>query len=311
MDLDASLIEVELARLGAALGRPLSVATVTNSTNEDARRAAASGAPHGAAFLADAQTAGRGRGSHTWHSPAGQNVYLSVVLRPNVAATEVAPITLAVGLAVARTVSRLIDGGVEGGRAAVASASATGDASEIGGARLLRTARRAPSSYGARGALADRGVVVASPRVMLKWPNDVYVDGHKIAGVLVEGQLRGDRVASLVAGIGLNVHARAFPPELERKATSLAIAGAETLDRSRIAAGLLAELGVVVASYELSRLAQMIEEIRALDFLRDRHVAVGGLRGVGCGVDERGGLLVRTSAGEVETVASGEVALRG
>lgn len=146
---------------------------------------------------------------------------------------------------------------------------------------------------------------------MLKWPNDVYVGGRKIAGVLVEGQLRGDRVASLVAGVGLNVHTRAFPPELERTATSLALAGAATLDRSLIAAGLLAELGVVVASYEATRLAQMIDEIRALDFLRDRRVEVGGVRGVGCGIDERGGLLVRTSAGAMETVASGEVALSG
>ncbi len=303
MDLDASRIEIELDRLGSAIGRPVSVALVTGSTNEDARRAAASGAPHGAAFLADAQTAGRGRGSHTWHSPAAENLYLSVVLRPRVAATEVAPITLAVGLAVARTVRGLIDGPLEAHRDAAAGESVAGEASEEG-ARLLRTARRAPSSYGAR--RAQEGAPV-----MLKWPNDVYVGGRKIAGVLVEGQLRGDRVASLVAGVGLNVHTRAFPPELERTATSLALAGAATLDRSLIAAGLLAELGVVVASYEATRLAQMIDEIRALDFLRDRRVEVGGVRGVGCGIDERGGLLVRTSAGAMETVASGEVALSG
>ena len=261
-DLRADAIEAALARLHARTAGPVSVVAETGSTNEDARRAAASGAPHGAAFLADAQTAGRGRGSHTWHSPAGSNIYLSIVLRPNVVAMEVAPITLAVGLAVARTVQRALE--------------------------------RAASSR----------------RVTLKWPNDVYVDGRKIAGVLVEGQLRGDRVASLVAGIGLNVRTTSFPDDLARTATSLAIAGAADLDRSEIAASMIAEVLTVVRVYEASRLADMIEEIRALDFLRDRHVEVSGHRGVACGIDDRGCLLVRSPSGELTAVGSGEVTLR-
>ncbi len=283
MDLDAVRIEAELARLGAAIGGPVSVALETGSTNEDARRAASAGGLHGAAFLADAQTAGRGRGTHTWHSPAGENLYLSIILRPHVAATEVAPITLAVGLAVARTVRRAIERASEGGRAAQAEPSASSEARVQGAAEEI-----------------------VSAGVTLKWPNDVFVDGRKVAGVLVEGQLRGDRVASLVAGIGLNVRTRAFPPELARTATSLALAGVSALDRSTIAATLIAEVGAVVRSYEADRLASLIEEIRALDFLRDRHVEVGALRGVASGIDERGCLLVRTSSGEIRTVASGE-----
>ena len=265
LDLRADAIEAALARIGSPLAAPVSVARETGSTNEDARRAASAGAPHGASFLADAQTAGRGRGSHTWHSPSGSNIYLSIVLRPSVTATEVAPITLAVGLAVARTVQR---------------------------------------------ALSGEGAIPIKDRVTLKWPNDVYVDGRKIAGVLVEGQLRGDRVASLVAGIGLNVRTTNFPGDLARTATSLAIASASALDRSEIAASLIAEVLSVVRVYESSRLASMIDEIRALDFLRDRHVEVNSVRGIACGIDDHGHLLVRTTSGELRNIGSGEVTIR-
>lgn len=56
----------------------------TDSTNNDAMKAARAGARHGAAFVADAQTAGRGRGDHRWHSAAGVGLYVSVVLRPRI-----------------------------------------------------------------------------------------------------------------------------------------------------------------------------------------------------------------------------------
>lgn len=258
MDLDAARIEEELLRLGAAVAGPLSVAAVTGSTNDDARRAAAAGAPHGATFLADAQTAGRGRGGHVWHSPPGENLYLSIVLRPAVAPADIAPITLAIGLAVARVAMR-----------------------------------------GLRGA----------DRIGLKWPNDVYADGRKLAGVLVEGQLRGDRVASLVAGIGLNVNARSFPPELAQRATSLALLGVDARDRSQLAAALIAEVGRLVALYEEARLGPMLPEIRALDVLRGREVDVAGTRGVAVGIDDAGRLLLRDAAGAVHAVVSGEVIL--
>ncbi|HZF53493.1 MAG TPA: biotin--[acetyl-CoA-carboxylase] ligase [Polyangiaceae bacterium] len=110
-DLDRAAIELELDRLGAALGRPLSVVALTGSTNDDAKQAAERGAPHGATFIADAQSAGRGRGGHTWHSPPGENLYMSVVLRPRLEVERVAPITLAVGALVARVVEGIVGQG--------------------------------------------------------------------------------------------------------------------------------------------------------------------------------------------------------
>ncbi len=53
----------------------------------------------------------------------------------------------------------------------------------------------------------DPIVTIAS----IKWPNDIYVDGHKICGTLVSTRLQGNAIASAVCGIGLNVNEREFP----------------------------------------------------------------------------------------------------
>jgi len=263
--LSAAAIARELERIGAPVGRPLVVLAVTASTNDDARVAAAANAPHGASFVADAQTAGRGRGGHTWHSPPGENLYLSVVLRPRVPAEGIASITLAVGVAVARVLEAALGG-------------------------------RAP--------------------VWVKWPNDVLAGPatgrRKLAGVLVEGQLRGSEVSSLVAGVGVNVHAAAFPPEIAARATSLALLGGEGLDRSALAGRLIAAIGAAVARFEEDRLASFAADLDRLDALRGALVEVSGVRGVADGIDAEGRLRVRGEGvhgeGErVTAVVSGEV----
>jgi BirA family biotin operon repressor/biotin-[acetyl-CoA-carboxylase] ligase len=72
----------------------------TGSTNTAAMAAAAEGAPEGSVFLAEEQTAGRGRGSHTWQSARSAGIYCSVVLRPALPPSEVLVLALAAGLAV-------------------------------------------------------------------------------------------------------------------------------------------------------------------------------------------------------------------
>jgi BirA family transcriptional regulator, biotin operon repressor / biotin---[acetyl-CoA-carboxylase] ligase len=70
------------------------------STNTLALEAAAAGAPEGSVFLAEQQTAGRGRGNNQWHSEQSAGIYCSVVLRPAVPPSEVLTLSLAAGLAV-------------------------------------------------------------------------------------------------------------------------------------------------------------------------------------------------------------------
>lgn len=91
---------------GCRLGRPLILKALTGSTSDDARALAGAGAGHGTAVLADAQTAGRGRLGRAWSSPAGENLYLSIVWRAGLDAVDPPLLALGAGLAV----SEALDG---------------------------------------------------------------------------------------------------------------------------------------------------------------------------------------------------------
>jgi BirA family biotin operon repressor/biotin-[acetyl-CoA-carboxylase] ligase len=82
------------------------------STNTAAMAAAAGGSPEGSVFLAEEQTAGRGRGANSWQSPRSTGVYCSVILRPALAPSDVLGLSLAAGLAVKAAI-RQIDAQVE------------------------------------------------------------------------------------------------------------------------------------------------------------------------------------------------------
>ena len=78
--------------------------TTIDSTNIRAVEAANADAPDGSVFIADEQTAGRGRGGHTWHSAAGDGLYISAIVRPSIALSEALWLSLATGLAAQRAI---------------------------------------------------------------------------------------------------------------------------------------------------------------------------------------------------------------
>jgi BirA family biotin operon repressor/biotin-[acetyl-CoA-carboxylase] ligase len=77
------------------------------STNSEAMRAAAEGAPEGSVFLAEEQLAGRGRGAHSWYSARSTGIYCSVILRPAVPPSDALIFSLAAGLAVRAAVAEV------------------------------------------------------------------------------------------------------------------------------------------------------------------------------------------------------------
>lgn len=99
---DLAALETELA--GTMYAGKLHFAPVTGSTNTDAMGAARSGAAHGSVFFADEQRAGRGRGDHAWHSAAGEGLYVSVLLRPELSPAYLPLVPLAAGLAAAEAI---------------------------------------------------------------------------------------------------------------------------------------------------------------------------------------------------------------
>lgn len=77
------------------------------STNSEAMRSAAEGAPEGSVFLAEEQLAGRGRGAHKWHSARATGIYCSVILRPAMPPSDALIFSLAAGLAVRAAVAEI------------------------------------------------------------------------------------------------------------------------------------------------------------------------------------------------------------
>jgi BirA family biotin operon repressor/biotin-[acetyl-CoA-carboxylase] ligase len=95
-----------VAESGSALGRPLHVLARTTSTNDEAKRAAREGAPHGATWVAEEQSAGRGRQGRSWVSARGENLLFSVLLRVTCPPARLPPVALVAGLAVRDAVAR-------------------------------------------------------------------------------------------------------------------------------------------------------------------------------------------------------------
>ena len=124
------------------------------STNVEARRRAIEGAPEGTVIVAEEQTAGKGRPGKTFFSPAGTGLYLSVVLRPELAVDCAQFLTTA---------------------AAVAGAQAIEE--------------------------------VTGRQALIKWVNDIFCDGRKVAGILTEGSvdMESGCFEYAVLGIGVNV----------------------------------------------------------------------------------------------------------
>ncbi len=79
----------------------------TDSTNTQAKRMAREGAPHGTAIFAGYQTGGRGRMGRSFSSPAGQGVYMSLILRPNCKPEQLMHLTCAAAVAACRAVENV------------------------------------------------------------------------------------------------------------------------------------------------------------------------------------------------------------
>jgi len=134
----------------------------------------------------------------------------------------------------------------------------------------------------------------------LKWPNDVWIDRRKVAGILVEGR---PQEGWAVLGIGLNVTTKEFPPELAETATSLHLAGIDA-GRDQVLAELLRSLSEWLGAPPDAVLSAW----RSRDALKGERVRWSGGEGTADGIDDSGALLVQTSDGPV-TLDAGEVHL--
>ena len=258
-----SAASVESSLNTAWMGKPVVYFDETDSTNNVIKRLAEEGGVHGTLAVADAQTGGKGRRGRPWNAPRGVGIWMSLLLRPDIAPADASMITLISALAV---------------------------------------------SDGIRETTGLDSVI--------KWPNDVVVNGKKLCGILTEMSSEIDHVNYVVPGIGINVNTESFPEEIRQVATSVYLETGKMVNRSRI-------IGAVLRHYEKyydifmqkkdmtdlleiynRRLANNGAPVRVLD-------PAGEYTGTALGINHRGELLVETETGEVRNVLSGEVSVRG
>jgi BirA family biotin operon repressor/biotin-[acetyl-CoA-carboxylase] ligase len=99
----------QLREHGCRLGEPFAYFERCVSTNDEAKRALHGGLPSGATFVADEQTAGRGRRGRQWFAPAGECLLFSVLMRPRIAPEQLSTLTLSVGLGVREALAQNLD----------------------------------------------------------------------------------------------------------------------------------------------------------------------------------------------------------
>lgn len=160
-------------------------------------------------------------------------------------------------------------------------------------------------------AAADAVRSVSGLLVDLRWPNDILIGPRKAGGILVEAHTEDHTLAYAVIGIGINVHQRAFPPDLATPATSLDLEANQRISRQHLLAALLKSLEreALALREPLAAVSVPARLEQTSTWIRNRVIQVHGPQactGVTAGLDEDGFLLVQTAAGQV-TVQTGGI----
>ncbi len=151
---------------------------------------------------------------------------------------------------------------------------------------------------------------------LIKWPNDIVVNGRKVCGILTEmaGQL--NKIDYIVVGIGINVNNTEFPEGISAVATSLQIEYGKKIDRKELIVRIIKNFEALYHSYiENLNLTQVVaivrdysavigKEIKVIHGASERIVTVHD-------IDEEGFLIVESGDGKREVIFSGEVSIRG
>ena len=150
---------------------------------------------------------------------------------------------------------------------------------------------------------------LAGVGVGIKWVNDIFFDGKKLAGILTEGELlAGGGFSYAVCGIGINLLSRAFPEELSGRVSTLEDVSGVRVDRDVLAEKITAEF------FSVRDFADVIDEYRSLSVLIGRRAQMRRISGESffatvLDITEGGTLLVLREDGVREELISAEVSV--
>lgn len=157
---------------------------------------------------------------------------------------------------------------------------------------------------------------VCESTALIKWPNDIVMNGKKVTGILTELSLQGEDIQYVVIGVGLNVKKQSFPMELEHKVTTIEIEAGKDISRALLLQKILQhfeseyekfltkmDLSLLLKDYNDS-LVNKNREVRVLD-------PAGEYTGIAQGINKKGELLVQMPDQTIKEVYAGEVSVRG
>lgn len=229
-----------------------------SSTQDAARKLIEKGVKEGV-VVAETQTSGRGRISRKWQSPKG-GLWLSIILKPEVAPIYCLRLVLISALAVVNTIRKL-----------------------------------------------------SGLNTLIKWPNDVLIDGKKVCGILIESETVNDSVKYVIVGIGINVNVKLknLQPEVRVEATSLSEKLSREILVEEILKHLLMEFKTFYKQFLKGEIG-WIDEYRKASCILGKNVCVSSEDGSTiCGnavnIDEYGRLMLKLDDETIKRFDYGEV----
>ncbi len=242
------------------LGKIIHYFHTLDSTNTKAYELAVGGAEEGEVVIAESQTKGKGRLGRIWFSPPYVNLYLSIILRPNIPPHQASLITLLAAVATAKAIE-----------------------------------------------------VCSDLRPSIKWPNDILLDGRKVAGLLNEIQSETDRIHFVILGIGvnLNVDGESFPKEIRSLATSIKRERGRPISRKDFLSVLLHQLEDGYTLFLKEGGEPILKAWKERAQLEGKTVKVTSfgetLSGIAVGLDSDGALLLKMEDGRQKRILAGDV----
>ena len=305
-------------------GRPLIFKEETGSTNDDVFALAAEGYPHGTLVVAARQTAGKGRRGRTWISPEDGNIYMSILLKPDLRPEITPMLTVVMALSVYQAAQKLLSGqpssqqpsGSTGTENVPADKSAQESPLESSLESSLESPLESPAAEN------DSSADVPACRFGIKWPNDIVasVNGgpyRKLCGILTEMRMEDSEISAITIGIGLNVNQTEFSSEIAENAGSFSLSMGRKINRAALTASIWnffeQNYLLFVQKQDFSALRPAYEA-GLVNCGKSVHVLdpKNPFTGTAIGINDEGELLVQPDdGGPVRVIGSGEVSVRG
>ncbi|NLK22169.1 MAG: biotin--[acetyl-CoA-carboxylase] ligase [Epulopiscium sp.] len=157
---------------------------------------------------------------------------------------------------------------------------------------------------------------VTGLKSQIKWPNDIIINNKKVCGILTEMSAEIEKINYIILGIGMNVNTYSFPEDIMNKATSLKIEGKKNYDRKDILQQILVEFEKNYDDFiKNNNMDKVLREYKRNCLTLGKDVKIieraGEFTGKALDVSKEGELIVQKENGEMVTVLSGEVSVRG